>query len=97
MHALKQSLLTIWRLILPYATTRDIGELKLPFIGTVRLQERFIGIGFFVLLVAINLFQVGLSVRLSYFSRDMYNALQEMNAEAFWHQLLTIFTPLAAV
>ncbi|MGV6872670.1 ABC transporter ATP-binding protein/permease [Pseudochelatococcus sp. B33] len=97
MHGLKQALLTIWRLILPYAITRDVGELTIPLIGRVRLQERFIGIGFFVLLVAINLFQVGLTVRLSYFSRDMYNALQEMNADAFWYQLLFIFVPLAAV
>lgn len=97
MHGLKQALLTIWRLILPYATTRDIGELTIPLVGKVRLQERFIGIGFFVLLVAINLFQVGLSVRLSYFSRDMYNALQELDADAFWYQLLFIFCPLAVV
>ncbi|MFT0890790.1 ABC transporter ATP-binding protein/permease [Pseudochelatococcus sp. G4_1912] len=97
MHGLKLALLTIWRLIKPYATSRDIGTLKLPLIGPVRLQERWIGISFFITLILINLFQVGLIVRLSYFSRDMYNSLQEMNAEAFWNQLLFIFCPLAAV
>lgn len=97
MQGLKHALLTIWRLILPYVTTRDIGELAIPIIGRVRIQERFIGIGFFLLLAAINLFQVGLNVRLSYFSRDMYNALQEMDADAFWYQLLFIFVPLAVV
>ncbi|MBB3809491.1 ABC transporter ATP-binding protein/permease [Pseudochelatococcus contaminans] len=96
-QGLKHALLTIWQLIRPYATTRDMGELTIPLIGKVRMQERFIGIGFFLLLAAINLFQVGLSVRLSYFSRDLYNALQEMNADAFWHQLLLVFVPLATI
>ncbi|MFC0217851.1 ABC transporter ATP-binding protein/permease [Pseudochelatococcus lubricantis] len=97
MHGLKSALLTIWRLILPYATTRDAGEMTIPLIGRVRLQERWIGIGLFISLILINLFQVALNVRLSYFSRDLYNALQEMDAAAFWHQLLAVFSPLAAV
>lgn len=97
MQGLKQALLTIWRLIKPYATSRDIGEISIPLIGPVRLQERWIGIGFFITLALINLFQVSLVVRLNYFSRDVYNALQELDADAFWYQLFFVFAPLVTV
>ncbi|MGI6244460.1 MAG: ABC transporter ATP-binding protein/permease [Pseudochelatococcus sp.] len=97
MHGLKRALAAIWRLILPYVTARETGELTVPLIGRIRMQERWIGIGLFISLILISLFQVGLNVRLSYFSRDLYNALQEMDAGAFWHQLLLVFSPLAAV
>ena len=49
------------------------------------------------ILIAINLVQVALNVRLNFFSRDMFNALEAKDAAAFWYQLFVIFTPLAAV
>jgi len=48
-----------------------------------------------VFLVLLNQMEVGVSVRLSFFSRDMYNALQDKNAAAFWFQIFLVFTPFA--
>jgi putative ATP-binding cassette transporter len=50
-----------------------------------------------VFLIVINQFEVALLVRLNYFSRDFYNALQNKDEAAFWTQLLAIFLPFATV
>src|SRR5262245_56288173 len=50
-----------------------------------------------VSLVLINQAQVGIAVRLSFFQRDWFNAIQARDAAAFWYQLLVVFTPLAFV
>ena len=50
-----------------------------------------------VFLILINQFEVALAVRLNYFSRDFYNALQDKDEAAFWTQLLLIFLPFATI
>lgn len=60
-------------------------------------RESAIAIAMIVLLVLINQGQVGISVRLSFFNRDWFNAIQEKNAGEFWRQLLYVFTPWAFV
>jgi putative ATP-binding cassette transporter len=50
-----------------------------------------------VFLILINQFEVALAVRLNYFSRDFYNALQNKDEAAFWTQLLLIFLPFATI
>ena len=59
--------------------------------------ERRIGVAMVVFLVLINQAQVGIIVRLNFFNRDLFNAIQNHDAAAFWHQLLFIFTPFALV
>jgi vitamin B12/bleomycin/antimicrobial peptide transport system ATP-binding/permease protein len=59
--------------------------------------ERRIGAAMIVFLVLINQAQVGIIVRLNFFNRDLFNAIQNHDAAAFWHQLLFIFTPFAFV
>ena len=53
------------------------------------------------MLVALSIFitfaQVALQIRLNLWYRDLFNALEQKNADAFWYQLLAIFVPLAAV
>jgi vitamin B12/bleomycin/antimicrobial peptide transport system ATP-binding/permease protein len=44
-----------------------------------------------VCLVAINQAQVGMTVRLSYFNRDWFNAIQNKDEAAFWRLLFTVF------
>jgi putative ATP-binding cassette transporter len=58
-------------------------------------RERRVAIAMVVFLVVINQMEVGVSVRLSFFSRDMYNALETKDAAAFWTQILFVFTPWA--
>jgi putative ATP-binding cassette transporter len=55
------------------------------------IVEQTLARGFVVFLVVVNQAQVGISVRLSYFNRDWFNAIQEKNSEAFWSLLYTVF------
>ena len=48
-----------------------------------------------VFLVLINQAEVGIIVRLNFFNRDLFNAIQNHDAVTFWHQLLFVFTPFA--
>jgi putative ATP-binding cassette transporter len=64
-----------------------------PFTAT----ERRIAIAMVVFLVLINQAQVGITVRLSFFNRDWFNAIQNRDAATFWQQLLFVFIPWAFV
>jgi len=88
---------TICRITDRYLGSQADSVIRIPFIGLVRAREGRIGIWMIAILIAINLAQVALNVRLSFFSRDMFNALEAKDAAAFWYQLFVIFTPLAAV
>ena len=55
------------------------------------IREQTLSRGFITFLVLINQAQVGISVRLSYFNRDWFNALEEKNGELFWRLLYTVF------
>ncbi|MDE2364507.1 MAG: ABC transporter ATP-binding protein/permease [Hyphomicrobiales bacterium] len=59
--------------------------------------ERRIAVAMVVFLVLINQAQVAITVRLSFFNRDFFNAIQEKNAGAFWQLLLWVFTPWAFI
>jgi len=60
-------------------------------------MERRIAVAMVVSLVLINQAQVGITVRLSFFNRDWFNAIQNRDAAMFWQQLLLVFTPWAFV
>lgn len=60
-------------------------------------MERRIAVAMVVSLVVINQAQVGITVRLSFFNRDWFNAIQNRDAATFWQQLLLVFTPWAFV
>ncbi|PVE26372.1 ABC transporter [Microvirga sp. KLBC 81] len=88
---------TVCRIADRYLDSQADSIIRIPFIGLVRAREGTIGTWMIAILIAINLAQVALNVRLSFFSRDMFNALEAKDAAAFWYQLFIIFTPLAAV
>jgi vitamin B12/bleomycin/antimicrobial peptide transport system ATP-binding/permease protein len=58
-------------------------------------RERRVAIAMVVLLVVINQAQVGMNLRLSFFNRDWFNAIQNKDAATFWSQLFTVFMPWA--
>jgi vitamin B12/bleomycin/antimicrobial peptide transport system ATP-binding/permease protein len=60
-------------------------------------MERRIAVAMVVFLVLINQAQVGITVRLSFFNRDWFNAIQNRDAATFWQQLLFVFTPWAFI
>jgi vitamin B12/bleomycin/antimicrobial peptide transport system ATP-binding/permease protein len=53
--------------------------------------ERAIATAMVVFLVLLNQAEVGINIRLSFFSRDWFNAIQNHDAAAFWYQLFTVF------
>jgi vitamin B12/bleomycin/antimicrobial peptide transport system ATP-binding/permease protein len=57
--------------------------------------ERTIAIGMIVFLVLLNQIEVGANLRLTFFRRDLYDALQNRDQVTFWHQLVLGFTPWA--
>jgi vitamin B12/bleomycin/antimicrobial peptide transport system ATP-binding/permease protein len=57
--------------------------------------ERTVGIGLVVFLVLLNQVEVGANLRLTFFRRDVYDALQNYDAATFWDVLLLGFTPWA--
>jgi putative ATP-binding cassette transporter len=61
------------------------------------VQERKLAIAMVVFLVVINQAQVGMQLRLSFFSRDWFNAIQNKDQATFWSQLFTVFTPWAFI
>jgi putative ATP-binding cassette transporter len=67
-----------------------------PF-GGFRMAERRLATAMVVFLVVLNQAQVGINVRLSYFSRDWFNAIQERDAATFWTLLFTVFLFWAAI
>jgi vitamin B12/bleomycin/antimicrobial peptide transport system ATP-binding/permease protein len=67
-----------------------------PFPAYTALERR-IAIAMVVFLVVINQAEVAIIVRLNFFNRAWFDAIQARNATVFWEQLLFVFTPYAFV
>ena len=81
----------------PYFDTDDAGQARIwPFPAFTSFERR-IAVAMVVFLVLINQAQVGITVRLSFFNRDWFNAIQNKDAAQFWQLLLLVFTPWAFV
>jgi putative ATP-binding cassette transporter len=65
-----------------------------PF-PSFELLERRLASAMVVLLVVINQAQVGMQLRLSFFSRDWFDSIQSKDEAAFWSQLFFVFVPWA--
>jgi vitamin B12/bleomycin/antimicrobial peptide transport system ATP-binding/permease protein len=77
-----------------FDTSADTRARIWPF-PTFGAPERRLAIAMVVLLIVINQAQVGMNLRLSFFNRDWFNAIQNKDAATFWSQLFTVFTPWA--
>src|ERR1700712_4413899 len=97
MRGVCRALAAIWKLAYPYFVTRDFTEIRLWPLPRFRVQERWVALLLAVIVIGIEFAQVGINVRLSYFSRDWFNAIQEKNGPAFWSLLFTVFCFWAAV
>ncbi len=56
-----------------------------------RAPERKLALWMIVFLIVLNQAQVGINVRLSFFGRDWFNAIQTKDEAAFWSLLYTVF------
>jgi putative ATP-binding cassette transporter len=60
-------------------------------------SERKLATWMLVFLIVVNQAQVGMSVRLSFFNRDWFNAIQSRDEKAFWGLLLTVWLFWASI
>jgi putative ATP-binding cassette transporter len=81
----------------PYFSERALTTARVWPARPFTVAQNKLAIAALVFLIAINQFEVALLVRLNYFSRDFYNALQNKDEAAFWTQLLVIFLPFATI
>jgi vitamin B12/bleomycin/antimicrobial peptide transport system ATP-binding/permease protein len=78
-----------------YFNATERGQARVWPLPAYTSLERRIAVSMVVFLVLINQVEVGITVRLSFFNRDLFNAIQAHEGPAFWQQLLFVFTPLA--
>ena len=81
----------------PYFVTNDRGDLQIGGFDARRVTERRFASSLIVALVLINQLQVGINIRLSFFNRDWFNAIQSKDSAAFWSLLFGVFCFWAAI
>jgi vitamin B12/bleomycin/antimicrobial peptide transport system ATP-binding/permease protein len=81
----------ITRLADPYFATGEEGSVSAWRLGRRQVSERRFAATLVMLVVVINQLQVAINVRLSYFNRDWFNAIQNKDAASFWSLLYQVF------
>ncbi len=81
----------------PYFAAGDRRDVAIVGFGRHQVTERHFAAALTVLLVVLNQFQVAINVRLSFFNRDWFNAIQNKDSAAFWSLLFEIFCVWAAI
>jgi putative ATP-binding cassette transporter len=71
-----------------YFDASEHGQARIPPLRPITALERHIAAAMIVCLVLINQTQVGIMVRLSFFNRDWFDAIQNRDAAGFWQLLL---------
>ncbi|MGH6777504.1 MAG: ABC transporter ATP-binding protein/permease [Bradyrhizobium sp.] len=85
----------IMRIADRYFDATETGQARVWPFRAFTAPERHIGIAFVVVLVLLNQAEVAVAVRLNFFNRAWFDAIQHRNAAVFWEQLLFVFTPWA--
>jgi putative ATP-binding cassette transporter len=85
----------IMRIADRYFETDEMGQARIWPFARFTARERTIAAAMVVFLVLLNQAEVGALLRITFFNRDWFNAIQERDADAFWYQLLFVFTPWA--
>jgi vitamin B12/bleomycin/antimicrobial peptide transport system ATP-binding/permease protein len=80
-----------------YYEATERGQARIWPLPSYATLERRIAVAMVIFLVLINQLQVGMTLRLNFFSRDWFNAIQNKDEAAFWQLLLFVFTPWAFV
>ena len=80
-----------------YFQTDHKGTTRIWPLPAYAALERRIATAMIVFLVLVNQAEVAIEVRLSFFSRDWFNAIQTKDQPAFWYQLFSVFLPWAAI
>lgn len=80
-----------------YFENDDMGSARIWPLARFMAKERRVAIAMVAFLVVVNQAQVAISVRLSFFNRDWFNAIQAREEATFWNLLLWVFTPWAFI
>ena len=80
-----------------YFETGETGRFRLRPLPAFQASERRVAKAMIVFLVLTSQSLVGVTVRLSFFNRYWFNAIQTKNEPEFWRQLLQVFVPWAFV
>lgn len=80
-----------------FFNSQEVREVSFGPLGVRRMRECILGRGLVTLIVVINQLQVGISVRLSFFNRDWFDAIQKKDEAAFWSLLFYVFCFWAAI
>jgi putative ATP-binding cassette transporter len=78
-----------------YFETADRTEARFGMFPPFDAMERRLATSMIVFLVVVNQAEVAVTVRLSFFNRDWFNAIQAKDGPEFWRQLLFVFLPWA--
>jgi putative ATP-binding cassette transporter len=78
-----------------YFNATDRATVRIWRFPAFTVTERHLAVGMVVFLVLINQAEVGANLRITFYHRDSFDALQNRDAATFWYQLLLVFTPWA--
>ena len=81
----------------PYFSSSTRGDLAIRLLPKISSYERWIGMGLLAAIILINLGQVAISVQLSYWGRNWFDAIQAKNGPEFWRLLYSEWMPWVAV
>jgi putative ATP-binding cassette transporter len=88
---------TVFAITDPYFSTREVGTFELWPLRPFRMQERWMALFLLGIIIIINLAQVAISVKLNFWNRDWFDAIQNKNAPEFWRLLIAVWVPIVAV
>jgi putative ATP-binding cassette transporter len=80
-----------------YFDAMETGRARVWPFHAFMAPERFVAVALVVALVLLNQAEVGILIRLNFFNRAWFDAIQARNATIFWQQLLLVFAPWAFV
>ena len=78
-----------------YYNASEFGQARVWPLRAFTTLERRIAVMMVIFLVLANQAEVGITVRLSFFNRDWFNAIQNKDADSFWLLLFYVFVPWA--
>ncbi len=81
----------------PYFSSMEVREARIWPFRPFRAPESWIARTMIVFLIVLNQTQVGMSVRLSFFNRDWFNAIQKKDEKTFWELLITVWAFWVAI
>jgi vitamin B12/bleomycin/antimicrobial peptide transport system ATP-binding/permease protein len=87
----------IMRIADRYFNADETGRARVWPFGAYIALERRIAAAMVVVLVLLNQAEVGILVRLNFFNRTWFDAIQARDETTFWYQFLLVFTPWAFI